>query len=213
MIKKLLELLGLKKKSELKQVQKVYRQPTKGKIVAHILYGNDINAMYGRKGDRNPGLCPVCHTVLKKLPNMEYKIRKKKGDLFETEDGFYIVTEKFKIFCEANKYENLKFTPLPKSPGYYFFEAETIFKTDPVKSWFEYGKKQECCKQYDWIVKGTRLWKDKNMHILTNDFISQSDYWLGDPKTKSPLIVIGTETARKMKKFDFFCIYFDNVMG
>lgn len=93
------------------------------------------------------------------------------------------------------------------------FEAETIFKTDPVKSWFEYGKKQECCKQYDWVVKGTRLWKDKNMHISTNDFISQSDYWLGDPKTKSPLIVIGTETARKMKKFDFFCIYFDNVMG
>lgn len=92
---------------------------------------------------------------------MEYKIRKKKGDLFETEDGFYIVTEKFKIFCEANKYENLKFTPLPKSPGYYFFEAETIFKTDPVKSWFEYGKKQECCKQYDWIVKGHAYGKIK----------------------------------------------------
>ncbi len=212
MIRKLLELFGLKKKSEPKPVQKVYRQAPKGKVVAKILLGYDIEYMYKRVDD-DPGVCPVCHTALKKIPNPEYKIQKKKGDVFYTYDSFLVVTEKFKRFCEINKYENLKFTPLPKSPGYYFFEAGNIFKIDPKKSWFNFGKKQECCGQYEGVTVETNLWKDRDFHLSTQDFISQVDYWLGYKNHKSPLIIIGSETAGKMKKYGISGTYFDNVMG
>lgn len=83
--------------------------------------------------DETPGLCPVCHNVLKKIPNLDYRMEKKKGDVFCTYDMFCIVTEKFKNFCEDNGYEGLKFIALPKSPGYYYFESEKIFKIDVVK--------------------------------------------------------------------------------
>ncbi len=46
MIRKLLELFGLKKKSEPKPVQKVYRQAPKGKVVAKILLGYDLSLIH-----------------------------------------------------------------------------------------------------------------------------------------------------------------------
>ncbi|TGX79429.1 hypothetical protein E5358_14900 [Palleniella muris] len=213
MIRKLLELLGLRKKSVPKPLQKVYRQAPKGKVVAKALYGYDMEFMYGRNDIKDPGQCPICHTSFKKVPNPDYKVQKKKGDVFCTYDGYMIVTEKFKTFCEINEYRYLKFIPLPKSPGYYYFEAEGIFRIDSTRRHFYFGKKQECCNQYDCIAIGGMLWKDKDFYLPTDDFIFQTDYWFGDHHNKSPLVIIGTKTAGKMKRYGLSGIYFDNVMG
>jgi hypothetical protein len=212
MIRYLLNIFGLVKKPVPAPMRKVYKSVSKGKVVAKMLFGYDIEYMY-KTVDDDPGLCPVCHTALKKIPNPEYKMQKKKGDVFYTYDSFLVVTEKFKKFCETNEYLNLKFTPLPKSPGYYFFEARNIFKVDPKMSSFKFGKKHECCGEYEEITVETSLWKDKNFNTQTQDFISQTDYWFRYKNHKSPNIIIGVETAGKMKKYGISGIYFVNVMG
>lgn len=81
MIRKLLELFSMKKKSEPKPVQKVYRQAPKGKVVAKILLGYDIEYMYKRVDD-DPGVCPVCHTALKKSRTLNIRYRRKKAMCF-----------------------------------------------------------------------------------------------------------------------------------
>jgi len=210
MLKSLLNLLGFKRK-ETKPVVKVYKPLPKGKVIAKILSAYDVESMYDDKR-QDPGLCPVCHTALQKIPNLEYRMQKKKGDIFYTDDSFCIVTEKFKKFCETNKYEKLTFIALPKSPGYYYFEPGCIFKADPIRSLFDFGTRQSCCGQHKWIVIGTLLCKDKNFYLSTDDFISQLDYWVGNYYRKSPLIIIGLKTAGKMRQAGITGMCFENVI-
>jgi len=210
MLNALLRMLGLKRK-ETKPVVKVYKPLPKGKVVAKILGGDDVEFMYDDKR-QNPGLCPICHNALQKIPNLEYKIPKKKGDVFFTYDAFCIVTEKFKRFCETNKYEELTFTALPKSRGYYYFEPEKIFRVDVVKRRTEFIRKRECCGQYDEVIGASPAYKAKDYYIPSDDFICISDYWFGSYEQKSPEIIVGLKTAGKMKQAGISGIYFIDVM-
>ena len=211
MFRKLLEKLGLKKSvEEPSPVKKVYKPLPKGKVIAKILGGSDVEFMY-EDGDEDPGICPVCHNVLKKIPNLDYRMQRRKGDVFYTYDMFCIVTEKFKKFCETNRYEGLKFTVLPKSPGYYYFESEKTFKVDLIKGRSEFGPKRSCCNQYDYITRG-HLYKYKNYCLQTDDFICCTDYWFGCYNQKKPTYIVGLKTAGKMRKAGISGIYFDDVM-
>ena len=74
-----------------------------------------------------PGLCPYCHNTLEKIPNLEFRTQTRK-DIVWTYDGFYIVSEKFKDFCEEQGLKELAFTPLKKSPGHYYFEDDNFIQ-------------------------------------------------------------------------------------
>ena len=65
-----------------------------------------------------PGVCPYCHSKFKSVPDLDYRLRKRKLDAYYTYDGFLIVSEKFKSFCEINKYKNLEFKKLNHN-GFY----------------------------------------------------------------------------------------------
>ena len=98
MLKRLLKLFGLESKQEKEPVRKVQKRvKLKGKVIAKELIGHDAEYMYHSVSE-DPGVCPVCHTALEKIPNLDYRMHKKKGDVFYTYDGFCIVTEKFKSF-------------------------------------------------------------------------------------------------------------------
>ena len=208
MLKRLLRLFGLESKQEKEPVEKVQKRvKLKGKIVANKLIGRDAEFMY-RGHDDEPGLCPVCHNTLKKIPDLGYCMQKKKGDLFCTYDDFYIVTEKFRRFCNDNGYEGLSFVPLPKSPGYYYFEAYNIFKLDTAVT--KFTNKRECCGSYDEIILPS-CYKAKSQYICTDDFICRSEYSYGSFNRKSPDIIVGTKTVGKMRQFGLSGIYFENV--
>ena len=69
-----------------------------GIVVAKVFFCDDLNRfMY--ETNNFPGLCPYCHNTLQKIPNLEFKTRTRK-DIVCTYDGFYIVSEKFKSFCD-----------------------------------------------------------------------------------------------------------------
>lgn len=100
---------------------------------------------------------------------------------------------------------------LPKSPGYYYFESENIFRIDVIRGRSKFGLKNECCNQYDYITMG-HLYKIKNYYLPTDDFICSSDYWFGSYYQKSSAIIIGLKTAGKMRQAGISGIYFDDVM-
>lgn len=135
-------------------------------MVAKILGYYDMDHMYPNKFD-NPGLCPVCHNTIEQIPDVMYKVCKKKGDVFCTYDGFTIVTEKFKQFCEDRKYPHLIFTPLVKSPGYYFFLPQDIYKLDYERhANIQMYQRIEGSNRWKLInVPGT---KEQNFHIFLN---------------------------------------------
>lgn len=181
-----------------------------GKMVAKILGYYDMDHMYPNKFD-NPGLCPVCHNTIEQIPDVMYKVCKKKGDVFCTYDGFTIVTEKFKQFCEDRKYPHLIFTPLVKSPGYYFFLPQDIYKLDYERRQVKFIDKRDCCGCYDEVIGATPGYKARGFSMPTDDFICRAEYLFASYGSKGPLIIVGLETAAEMKKNGLKGISFDKI--
>ncbi len=172
-----------------------------GVVVARQLGCEDLRrSMY--ETDDLPGLCPYCHNTLEKIPNLDFRTRTKK-DFVGTYDGFYIVSEKFKIFCDEQGFDNITFIPLKKSPGHYYFSPNTFFPVDYENTLFEHtGEPCPKCGNYRWFGGPHRIYS--NQLFTDNDnFIYRTKEYYGDKGRKFFLIIIGLKTARLMKERGF----------
>lgn len=181
-----------------------------GKLVAHVIYGYDINHMYEDSKTR-PGTCPVCHNTMEKIPDLIYKISRRKGDMFYTYDGFSIVSERFKCFCDERGYPDLTFVALTKSKGFYFFMPQRIYKLDYIRRKVEFIDKRDCCGCYDEVIGATPAYKDPDFFMESNDFICRSEWDFGSYGQKSPLIIAGLDTVSAMKAYGLKGMYYDKV--
>ena len=122
-----LERLLLRRKEESSQPLRIINNPV-GVVVAKTIEPYDIDHMYDDP-DKMPGLCPVCHYTIEKIPNLDYHTATTK-DIAMTYDGFFIVRDRFKRFCDEQGYENLTFIPLNNSSKHYYFMPNDIFPID-----------------------------------------------------------------------------------
>lgn len=182
------------------------------KVIAKQLWGKDMYSFMYLDKEERPGLCPVCHNVVQLIPDVNVRLRRRKGNLFTTYDHFRIVTERFKQFCEERNYQNLSFVKLDKMKGYYFFEPNDIFRIDYERSKVLFLKKRDCCGQYDEMVGGLKtLHKANDFHLESDDFIARTDLYWGSYERKDPLIIIGLETEKAMKEYGLGGLWFHDV--
>lgn len=182
--------------------------PTK-KIIAKTLMGPDEGKeMYKALP---PNICPICHTPLKREINPNFIVSNKRSCLRYTYDSFCIVTEEFKNFCTLNHYPNLEFKEFPKSPGNYYFTPLDIFPLDPIRQKIKFEERCSSCGGFKGTYGGSPGFKAKGFRLSSNDFICRSDIEFGSEEKKTPLIIVGLETEKKMKQFGLKGIYFDNV--
>ena len=186
---------------------KVYRVKME-KIVAKVLFGSDADYMY--EYNSCPGTCPVCGNRLSDIPNPLFRLRKKKGDVFGTYDMYQIVSSKFKMFCEEQGYPNLSFLELESSKGFYIFNPNEIYRLDYHRRKVQFLNKRECCGSYD-EIQGQIAYKEKGWIFQDTDFIRRTEYSFGSYRSKCPMIIVGLETAAKMKQYGISGIYFRNV--
>ena len=158
-----------------------------------------------------PGVCPYCHSKFKSVPDLDYRLRKRKLDAYYTYDGFLIVSEKFKSFCEINKYGNLEFKKLNHN-GFYFFEPHSFFKTNIFWNPFNIlGYWCDKCKNYSQVSGG--VLKDETFILESDDFIMRTDTFRGSFESKSLDIIVGLKTMEKMKEFGLKGLVFTDVWG
>ena len=58
--------------------------------------------------------CPFCRSRQDVIPDLNYIMRKRKGDMYYTYNSICLVSEDFRQFCDLNNYPNLKFIKLKK---------------------------------------------------------------------------------------------------
>lgn len=204
-----MSILGafFKKKERPKGVIKVFS----GSVVAKMLHPNDAGEYMYDDNSNRIDCCPICHNTLRKIPNKSAVISIKRWDIAGTYDGFYVVSEKFRLFCEKNHYQNLTFVPLPKSKGLYFFEPQEIFRLDYEQYGTKFINKRECCGAYDEVI-GPPVIRAKDFSVNnSNDFIMKAEFYFGSFDNKGSVIIVGTETATKMKTAGLKGIYFDDI--
>ena len=170
-------------------------------MVAKIICGPDADDMYNfYKGEKDPGLCEKCKTRLEMIPNPNYRVRIKGRDFQNTYDGYYIVSNCFKNFCEKNNYPNLSFTQT-KTKGYYTFLPQKIYQTSSDIG-ITYSHLNKCCNLYSHVYVSHRLYvRDKGFIQEGDDFIARTEILYGDNSYKHYMIVIGNKTYVKMKEF------------
>lgn len=168
------------------------------KIVAKLICGPDADSMYGRN-EEDPGLCPICKTRIEMIPNPNYRVRIKGRDFQNTYDGFYIVSDRFKQFCEQNGYSNLLFTPT-KTKGFYTLLSQNIYKTSCEKG-ITRSSLNNCCSHYSHVYTLGRFYvRDKDFIQEKDDFIARTEFMYGDNSHKRYELIIGNATFAKMKE-------------
>ena len=69
------------------------------RICAKVLDGPDMDFLYDSK-EVMLGRCPICGNKVEDIPNLSSKIKRRRGNFFNTQDGFQLVSQQFKDFCE-----------------------------------------------------------------------------------------------------------------
>lgn len=132
-------------------------------------------------------------------------------DVTSTYDGFMIVSEKFKQFCEREKYEQLEFVALPAKPGFYWFKPHKVVSFEKnCHDKFEYHDFDKECNGYAEITFGWFVELEEKK--LLADGFYRTDVCFGSFEGKSPLCLLGAATRGKMKKEKFTGVFFEEVL-
>ena len=89
----------------------------KKNIIAKQAIGYDSEYMFRTMKDI-PMCCPFCRSRQDVIPDLNYIMRKRKGDMYYTYNSICLVSEEFRQFCDLNNYPNLKFIKLKKCNWY-----------------------------------------------------------------------------------------------
>ncbi len=144
------------------------------------------------------------------IVNPNFKIKSKKYNAGCTYDGFTIVSELFKQFCETEKYTGLEFFILPSLPNFYWFKVHNIVEFDTEARETQFINYNENCKGYEEIIGATPVCL-KSKKTLANGFF-RTDICFGSFAGKSPVYLVGEETMVKLKSAGFKEIVFEKVL-
>ena len=144
------------------------------------------------------------------LIDSNFKMKNKKYNVACTYDGFTIVSEKFKQFCEQEGYTGLEFIILPNAPSFYWFKIHNVVEFDTKERETEFINYNEACKGYEEIIGATPVCL-KNKIPLPDGFY-RTDICFGSYAGKSPLHLVGDDTMKKLKAVGFKEIFFQKIL-
>ncbi len=187
----------------------------KKQVVAYVIFGYDVDFMYD--SNFSPGTCPICGNTIMKIPKTSYSLPKRRtSDIYCTYDGFLIVSEKFKKFCETRNYPNLVFTLLSGSNRFYYLSVRDVYPFDWARGNLQNEQDERgCCGCFDWRGHGGRgrFYRSPWTVLPSDDFIMWSGVWFGINRRKFPCIVIGMDTARAMEEYGLRGILYREVFA
>lgn len=193
-------------------IKKMKNRPANIAVAAYQLYPSwETTEMYKDVEDM-PGVCPVCHNTVELIPNLEYKSRKKiKDDFIVTHDGFYLVSQKFKDFCDKYHYEGLTFQELPLKEGYYFFLPNDVFPLDAIKSNLHFDGYRDCCGSYDYTQFQGFRYCPKDYQVPSERFIKHTPFLFGDKYRKDFALIASLDTPILMEAYGLKGCCFDEI--
>ena len=193
-------------------------------VGAAILVNDNDTWMWDDDDPRLPR-CPVCGyrtnffaTNPDYVPKARFKpvyapelAITKQTAMASTYDGQVIVTRLFKEFCQAQGYEGLEFRGFCRDPEHFHFVATRQVQFDTKRSGTRFEKQCPRCGNYESIVPAQPAIIKVPESVA--DAILRTDLLFASGDEKNPVIIVGHETARKIKSAGFRGISFGPVYG
>ncbi len=174
------------------------------KIIAYKLYGGTNDTFMFPEEDYDH--CAYCKSVgfayrrITDRPNLDMKLKIKKFDISNTYEGFVIVSENFKQFCESEKYE-IEFMPLNKYPNFYVMLPRKEIIIDQENSKLLYGIMCEYCNMQDVSTNRNPVYLKNNIEIKEGIFFTDIRFGFAHAYSKST--IVGIETKKKIAEHKF----------
>jgi len=167
-------------------------------IIAYIIWGKD-GGYYFENAPASV-FCPVCGSVIDKhyTPN-SLEFNKGGYDVSYTYDGPLIVSQKFKDFFDRHDFQEAKFLLVDKKQKLYLFEPIRMLEFDAKRRKTRFVDFCEKCNQYESIAGAAPAFLRNVPSTLKKGFY-RTDIEFGSGRAKSPLIIIGVETYKQLKK-------------
>lgn len=178
-------------------------------ILGYSIYGPDND--YNMFGDLTLGECAK-YSDVERLNIIDPRLQFKniKYPLSSTYDGFTIVNEKFKMFCEEQGYSGLRFVELSGPQKYYWLRLENIVAFDAEARETRFIGYSEQCKGYEEIIGATPVYLKEKKPLADGFF--RTDLCFGSYAGKSPVYLVGVETKRKLEAAGFKRIDFGKIL-
>lgn len=194
-------------------------------VIAYILTGHDNNSYmlgeetrkaltaeerqffdwrFAKDGGPHPATCPKCGR--KTDPHFidpSFELYKKSLDISSTFDGYMIVSERFKGFCESLRIDGVEFIALPSQPKHHWLVVRNILEVDTIESaGIRFLYYCDLCQNYAGVF-GTDGLRFKGIESPIMNGIYRTDLKFAQAHEQQPVIVIGTEVAAAMKEVRF----------
>lgn len=155
-----------------------------------------------------PNCCSKCGYPTKSEVNPNFELKKKHFDASYTYDGYLIVSQRFKDFCQKEGYENIIFHEF-KQKGFYFFEALKICPLDYNRHKVQLIDLCPVCGKYAEVISPPSFVKPGFVVEPHSTYRSEDEF--GSYNQKGVLTIVGLEAAKKMKEERFRGLYFRDI--
>jgi len=168
----------------------------KGKIVAFSLSCVDIEAQYFFAASEKI-FCKACDSCLDESYIPRNLVISSKYDIGCTYDGRYIVSSRFKEFCAENYPNNLTFESVTIGNDYFLASPMDVLRFDVLKRKTSFRDLCQACGNYTHITGATPAFLMSQEAPISHG-IYRTDIVFGSGRSKSALIIVGTETKREI---------------
>ncbi len=166
---------------------------------------------FAQDGAPHPATCPACgRKTDPTFINPSYKLKKRRWDFGLTRDGYFIVSRRFRKFCEDQGWEGMEFVTLPAEDLFFVLRLTCILKFDVVKGETRFKKFCSQCGAYHDVVGAIPVYLSQISEPIEDGFY-RSDLEFGSGHEQCPLILVGTNTAPKLRSQRFLRMRFDPV--
>lgn len=167
-------------------------------IVAYALGGPDNGGHYFREAP-DEVFCPDCGSVIDRdyTPRTLGRV-KPIYDVASTYDNHYIVSLKFKEFCERARIKDLDFIKVNESPLLYDLRSRLVLPFDAARRKTRFENYCRTCDQYEAVAGATPVFLTGITHPIENG-IYRTDTNFGSGREKWPMIIVGVKTKERMQ--------------
>jgi hypothetical protein len=168
-------------------------------ILHYVLWGTDNGSYWVPDLKCEQYCCTTCGSKLSRdIRNEKFYLKKKSYDVSVTFDGFLIGSQKFVSLLseiDSHGFSTCQIPPDPRYPMSYFkIEFTKIIRIDRHQAAPQFGPVCEQCCQHKYIV-GAREYFLEGSPCLARGIL-RTDLEFGDGFEKSPVIIVGIESAR-----------------
>ena len=165
---------------------------------------------FGKDGVPHPATCGTCGR--KTDPNYVNPSfsPKKRWDISATYDGYCIVSCRFRDFCLIRRWQGMTFVRLPADMGFFVLRLSSVLRFDAERRRTRFEHKCPTCGAYYSVIGADPTFLRDVTEPIKEGFF-RSDLEFGSGPTQHPLILLGIDTAEKLRRERFQNYYLREV--